>query len=111
MNESHEDILQAVYQVIQERKANPTEKSYTASLMARGIDTILKKLGEEATELVIAGKGGVRDEIVYETADLLFHTLVLLGHYDISPDEIYAELRRRFGISGITEKASRVPLK
>ena len=111
MNESHDDILQAVYQVIQERKANPTEKSYTASLMARGIDTILKKLGEEATELVIAGKGGARGEIVYETADLFFHTLVLLGHYDIPPDEIYAELRRRFGISGIAEKASRVPVK
>ncbi|HEX5773400.1 MAG TPA: phosphoribosyl-ATP diphosphatase [Geomobilimonas sp.] len=111
MNESHADILQAVYQVIQERKANPTEKSYTASLMAKGIDTILKKLGEEATELVIAGKGGARDEIVYETADLFFHTLVLLGHYDIPPDEVYAELRRRFGISGIAEKASRVPPK
>lgn len=111
MNEPHDDILQAVYQVVQERKANPTENSYTASLMAKGIDTILKKLGEEATELVIAGKGGARDEIVYETADLLFHTLVLLAHYDISPDEIYAELRRRFGISGIAEKASRVPSK
>ncbi|MBT0653337.1 phosphoribosyl-ATP diphosphatase [Geomobilimonas luticola] len=111
MNESHDDILQAVYQVVQERKAVPAENSYTASLMAKGIDTILKKLGEEATELVIAGKGGARDEIVYETADLFFHTLVLLAHYDISPDEIYAELRRRFGISGIAEKASRVPLK
>jgi len=111
MNESHDDILQAVYQVIQERKANPSEKSYTASLMAKGIDTILKKLGEEATELVIAGKGGTRDEIVYETADLFFHTLVLLGYYDIPPDEVYAELRRRFGISGIAEKASRVPPK
>ena len=111
MNESREDILQAVYQVIQDRKANPSEKSYTASLMAKGIDTILKKLGEEATELVIAGKGGVRDEIVYETADLFFHTLVLLGYYEIAPDEIYAELRRRFGLSGLAEKASRVSVK
>ncbi|GFE57512.1 phosphoribosyl-ATP diphosphatase [Geobacter sp. AOG1] len=111
MNESRDDIIQNVYQVIQERKANPSEKSYTASLMAKGIDTILKKLGEEATELVIAGKGGVRDEIVYETADLIFHTLVLLGHYDIPPDEIYAELRRRFGLSGLAEKAARVPVK
>ncbi len=111
MNESREDILQAVYQVILDRKANPSEKSYTASLMAKGIDTILKKLGEEATELVIAGKGGVRDEIVYETADLFFHTLVLLGYYEIAPDEIYAELRRRFGLSGLAEKASRVSVK
>lgn len=103
----NDDILQAVYQVIRERKANPSEQSYTASLMAKGIDKILTKLGEEATELVIAGKGGSRDEIVYETADLFFHTLVLLGYYDIDPDEVYTELRRRFGISGIAEKESR----
>lgn len=103
----NDDILQAVYQVIRERKANQSEQSYTASLMAKGIDKILKKLGEEATELVIAGKGGSRDEIVYETADLFFHTLVLLGYYDIDPDEVYTELRRRFGISGIAEKESR----
>lgn len=102
-----DDILQAIYRVIQERKANPSEQSYTAALMAQGIDKILKKLGEEATELVIAGKGGERREIVYETADLLFHALVLLGYYDIAPEEIYAELRRRFGISGIAEKESR----
>jgi phosphoribosyl-ATP pyrophosphohydrolase len=103
----HDDILQAVYRVILERKANPTEKSYTASLMAKGVDKILKKLGEEATELVIAGKGGVRDEIVYEAADLFFHALVLLGYHDIPLDDIYGELRRRFGISGIEEKESR----
>lgn len=103
----NDDILQAVYEVIRERKANPSEQSYTASLMAKGIDKILKKLGEEATELVIAGKGGSRDEIVYETADLFFHTLVLLGYYDIAPGEVYTELRRRFGISGIAEKESR----
>jgi len=101
------EIISAVYGVIQERKANPTEKSYTASLMAKGIDKILKKIGEEATEVVIAGKGGTREEIVYETADLIFHSLVLLGYYDIDPEEVYAELRRRFGISGIEEKESR----
>ncbi len=100
-------ILDAVYQVILDRKANPTDSSYTASLMQKGIDKILKKVGEEATEVVIAGKGGVTDEIVYETADLLFHTLVLLGYYDIEPEKVYTELRRRFGISGIEEKASR----
>lgn len=102
-----DDILQAVYDVILERKANPSENSYTASLMAKGIDKVLKKLGEEATELVIAGKGGARDEIVYECADLFFHALVLLGYHDISPEEVYAELRRRFGISGIEEKNAR----
>ena len=102
-------ILDAVYQVILERKANPEENSYTASLMKKGLDKILKKVGEEATELVIAAKGGARDEIVYEMADLFFHSLVLLGYYDIPPDEVFSELRRRFGISGIEEKASRTP--
>jgi len=102
-----EAILDALYRVILSRKANPEEKSYTVSLFRKGIDTILKKTGEEATELVIAGKGGKREEIVYETADLLYHVLVLLGYYEIEPEEIYAELRRRFGISGITEKESR----
>lgn len=107
MNREHDDILQAVYDVIRERKANPSENSYTASLMQKGIDKVLKKVGEEATELVVAGKGGVRQEIVYETADLFFHALVLLGFYDIEPEEVYGELRRRFGVSGIEEKASR----
>lgn len=102
-----EAILDALYQVIRKRKANPEENSYTVSLFRKGIDTILKKTGEEATELVIAGKGGKREEIVYETADLLYHVLVLLGYYEIDPEEVYAELRRRFGVSGITEKESR----
>jgi phosphoribosyl-ATP pyrophosphohydrolase len=107
MEKPHDDILAAVYRVIQERKSNPSESSYTASLMGKGIDKILKKIGEEATEVVIAGKGGKREEIVYETADLIFHNLVLLGFYDIDPEEVYTELRRRFGLSGIAEKASR----
>ena len=107
MSEQSNHILDAVYQVILERKANPSESSYTASLMKKGLDTILKKVGEEATELVIAGKGGTREEIVCETADLMFHTLVLLGYHDIQPEAIYTELRRRFGISGIEEKNSR----
>ena len=108
MTKCNDDIIGAVYRVIQERKANPSEASYTASLMGKGIDKILKKIGEEATEVVIAGNGGKREEIVYETADLIFHNLVLLGFYDIDPEEVFAELRRRFGISGIEEKQSRV---
>ncbi len=103
----NDDILQSIYQVIRERKASPSEDSYTASLMAKGIDKILKKVGEEAAELIIAGKGGLREEIIYETADLFFHTLVLLGYHDIAPEEIYNELRRRFGVSGIAEKRAR----
>jgi phosphoribosyl-ATP pyrophosphohydrolase len=102
------DILQDVYQVILDRKANPSDSSYTASLLRGGIDKILKKIGEEATEVVIAAKGGIHDEIVYETADLVFHLLVLLGQQDIPPEAVYSELRRRFGISGIAEKASRL---
>jgi len=100
-------ILDSIYSVILDRKTNPGESSYTASLIKKGLDAVLKKVGEEATELVIAGKGGSREEIVYETADLLFHTLVLLGYHEIPPEEVYLELRRRFGISGIAEKNSR----
>jgi phosphoribosyl-ATP pyrophosphohydrolase len=102
-------ILDAVYQVILDRKTSQSDSSYTASLMQKGIDKILKKIGEEATEVVIAAKGGVREEIVYEVADLFFHTLVLLGHQDIPLEDVNAELRRRFGTSGIEEKASRTP--
>lgn len=103
-----ENILHAVYQVILDRKANPGEKSYTSSLMNKGIDQILKKIGEEATEVVIAAKGGKHNEIVYETTDLIFHLLVMLGYLDIPPESVYEELRRRFGTSGLAEKASRV---
>ena len=101
------DVLEAVYQVILDRKDSPTESSYTSSLIQGGIDKILKKIGEEATEVVIAAKGGIQTEIVYETADLVFHLLVLLGHQNIPPDAVYNELRRRFGTSGIAEKAAR----
>ena len=101
------DILEAVYQVVQDRKQNPSEKSYVASLYAKGLDKILGKIGEEATEVAVAGKGGEVDEVVSEVADLWFHTLVLLSYYDLPPEKIYAELERRFGLSGLEEKASR----
>ena len=100
-------ILDAVYGVILERKASQAENSYTASLMRKGLGSVLKKVGEEATELVIAGKGGVAEEVVYEAADLFYHTLLLLGYQEIPLERVYAELRRRFGISGIDEKNSR----
>ncbi|HBA72677.1 MAG: phosphoribosyl-ATP diphosphatase [Geobacteraceae bacterium GWC2_55_20] len=103
----NDDILQAVYRVIIDRKNQPAENSYTASLMHKGIDKILKKVGEEATEVIIASKDGKLDEIVYETADLFFHLLVMLGYHDIPVEDVYDELRRRFGTSGIEEKASR----
>jgi phosphoribosyl-ATP pyrophosphohydrolase/phosphoribosyl-AMP cyclohydrolase len=104
---AEQDILDAVYHVIQDRRRNPDEKSYVNSLFTKGLDKILSKVGEEATEAAVAGKGGDRDEIIYEVADLFFHTLILLGYYDLPPERIYAELRRRFGMSGIEEKESR----
>ena len=105
----NDDILEAVYQIILQRKARGEgEKSYVKSLFDKGLDKILSKIGEEATEVAIAGKGGATDEVVSEVADLFFHVLVLLGYYELPPEKIYAELRRRFGLSGIEEKASRI---
>ena len=101
------DILDAVYQVVQDRKQNPSEKSYVASLYAKGLDKILGKIGEEAKEVAVAGSGGEVDDVVSEVADLWFHTLVLLSYYELRPEKIYAELERRFGLSGLEEKASR----
>jgi phosphoribosyl-ATP pyrophosphohydrolase len=101
------DILDAVYQIILERKSQPSDQSYVASLYAKGLDKIVGKIGEEATEVAVAGKGGDRDQVVYEAADLVFHLLILLGHYDLPPERVYAELRRRFGTSGLAEKAAR----
>ncbi|HIJ81723.1 MAG TPA: phosphoribosyl-ATP diphosphatase [Desulfuromonadales bacterium] len=109
MSDAH--ILDEIYRVILDRKANPSDSSYTASLMQKGIDRVLKKVGEEATEVVIAAKGGVRSEVVCETADLIFHLLVMLGYHDIPPEAVYDELRQRFGTSGIEEKASRTPAR
>jgi phosphoribosyl-ATP pyrophosphohydrolase len=76
--------------------------------MAKGMDGILKKVGEEATETIIAAKNGDKEHLVYETADLWFHTLVMLAHAGLKPQDILNELARREGLSGIVEKASRV---
>ena len=101
------DTLTKLAEVLEARKNADPDSSYVASLYKAGTDKILKKLGEEATETIIAGKGGDRDEIIYETADLWFHSLVLLAHNDIKPQAILDELDRRFGLSGIEEKNSR----
>jgi phosphoribosyl-ATP pyrophosphohydrolase len=102
-----EDILQRLAAVIESRRAGASESSYVARLLAAGEDAVLKKIGEEATETVMAGKDGDRRRIVGETADLWFHCLIMLAHYGLSPLDVLAELRRREGISGIDEKASR----
>lgn len=101
------DIIQQLTTVLNERKSANGDSSYVASLYQAGTDKILKKIGEEATETVIAGKGGDRDEIIYETADLWFHTMVLLSHHNIDPQLVLDELSRRFGLSGLEEKANR----
>lgn len=81
--------------------------SYSAKLLARGPDAFLKKIGEEATELVMAAKDGASDRIVSETADLWFHCLVALAHYKLRPEDVLRELARREGTSGLVEKAGR----
>ncbi|MBL1265383.1 phosphoribosyl-ATP diphosphatase [Candidatus Methylomicrobium oryzae] len=101
------EILQQLADVLEQRKQQSAEKSYVASLYAKGLDTILKKIGEEATETVIAAKGGDKQQIVYETADLWFHCMVLLAQQGLGPDDVLNELQRRFGLSGIEEKAQR----
>ena len=101
------DVLNQLAAVLEARKSADADSSYVASLYQAGTDKILKKLGEEATETVIAGKGGDRDEIIYETADLWFHSMVLLTHYNIDHQLILDELDRRFGLSGLEEKANR----
>lgn len=101
------DVLQKLARILEQRKLETADKSYVASLYAKGLDTILKKIGEEATETVIAGKGGDKQQIIYETADLWFHTMVLLAHQGLSPDDVLDELQRRFGLSGLKEKAQR----
>jgi len=101
------DILVELARVLEERKTANPEDSYVAKLYDKGLDAILKKIGEEATETVMAAKEGNKDQIVYETADLWFHTLVLLAQQGLGPNDVLNELGRRFGISGIEEKASR----
>lgn len=101
------DILTKLAAVLEARKSTPPETSYVASLYAKGLDAILKKIGEEATETVIAAKGGDRQKVVTETADLWFHTLVLLAQQGLKPDDVLRELDRRFGQSGLAEKAAR----
>lgn len=100
-------ILADIYHVVQQRKQGSAEASYVASLYTKGLDKILGKVGEEATEVAVAGKGGRPEELVAEMADLWFHCLVLLAYYDLSPEEVFTELERRFGTSGLAEKAAR----
>lgn len=101
------DILDRLAATLEARKGADPASSYVAKLYNRGLDAILKKVGEEAAETIIAAKGGDKAQIVYEVADLWFHTLVLLASQGLGPDDVLNELARREGVSGIVEKASR----
>lgn len=100
-------ILQELSQVLEQRKKSSADASYVASLYSKGLDTILKKIGEEATETVIAAKNNDKEQIIYEMADLWFHCMVLLAQQNLSPDDVLLELQRRFNFSGLAEKAQR----
>ncbi len=101
------DTLEKLAEVLEARKGADPDSSYVARLYAKGLDAILKKIGEEATETVMAAKDGDADKIVHETADLWFHSLVLLAQQGLGPQQVLAELERRFGLSGLEEKARR----
>lgn len=101
------DILDRLAETLEARKHADPQSSYVAKLYAKGIDSILKKVGEEAVETIIAAKGGDREQLVYETADLWFHTLVMLANAGLHPNDVLNELARREGLSGIAEKAAR----
>ena len=108
MSDAMNDVLNRLSELLEQRKSADPASSYVAKLYAKGMDSILKKIGEEATETIIAAKGGDKQEIIYETADLWFHTLVMLSHAGLNAQDILNELARREGLSGIVEKASRV---
>ncbi|OFZ70350.1 MAG: phosphoribosyl-ATP diphosphatase [Betaproteobacteria bacterium RBG_16_58_11] len=102
------DILNRLAETLEARKNADPQSSYVAKLYAKGLDGILKKIGEESAEAIIAAKGGDKRQVVYEVADLWFHTLVLLAQQGLHPDDVLNELARREGLSGIAEKAARV---
>lgn len=105
------DILSQLDEVLEARKQQSADSSYVASLYAKGLDKILKKVGEEATETIMAAKDaqhqGDQEHLIYEVADLWFHTLVLLHQQNLSSKDVVTELQKRFGLSGLEEKASR----
>jgi phosphoribosyl-ATP pyrophosphohydrolase len=101
------ETLERIAATINERKGDDPSQSYVAQLFAKGDDAMLKKIGEEATETVLAAKGGDRLHLVRETADLWFHCMIVLARHGLGPADVLAELHRREGISGVDEKASR----
>lgn len=103
------DLLSRLADTIESRRGASPDQSYVARLFHKGTDAVLKKIGEEATEMVLACKDGDAQKIVYETADLWFHSLVALAHLGLRPEQVLAELARREGLSGLEEFAARQP--
>lgn len=105
------EVLKQLEAVLEARRKADPETSYVASLHKKGLNKILEKVGEECTETILAAKdvsaGASKNELVYETADLWFHTMVMLSHLNVSHDEVIDELKRRFNLSGLDEKAQR----
>ena len=101
------DVLDRLGELLEQRKSADPESSYVAKLYAKGMDSILKKIGEEAAETIIAAKEGDSRQIVYETADLWFHCLVMLAKAGLKPQDVLDDLARREGLSGLEEKAAR----
>ena len=105
------NVIDQLAVMLEERKEAAADSSYVASLYSKGLNKILEKVGEEATEAIIAAKdaqqSGNTDDLVYETADLWFHSMVALAHLGVSPNQVVDELGRRFGLSGLEEKANR----
>ncbi len=107
------DVLKQLTQVLDERKSAAADQSYVASLHKKGLNKILEKVGEESIETILAAKdaaqSGHMENLIYETADLWFHSLVMLSHLNLTAEDILKELERRFDLSGLEEKASRAP--
>jgi phosphoribosyl-ATP pyrophosphohydrolase len=101
------ETLERIAATIEQRKSGDSKTSYVARLLAEGEDSVLKKIGEEATETVLAAKSGDRLHLVRETADLWFHSMILLARHGLGPGDVLAELHRREGIPGLDEKAAR----
>ena len=101
------NVLDQLYSVIQSRKGNNPETSYTAELISQGMPKIVQKVGEEAVEVITAALVENENKVIEESADLLYHMLVLWAHKGVTPESVWNELRRREGISGVLEKASR----
>jgi phosphoribosyl-ATP pyrophosphohydrolase len=102
-----QDILQKLTETLAARKQASPDSSYVAKLFSKGEDAILKKIGEEATEVILASKSGDKSHLIYETADLWFHCMVLLAQHGLSAEDVLQELKRREGVSGIAEKNGR----